>query len=231
MLTLTACGASTVAPTAAPATHAPVHAAVGQGVHGMVVFGGAHIYASHLPLYHHPHAAQVVVELAPDEPLAGELRTALAAATADTSSMITFEPDRFDLGTLEPGAAAPRALTGTLYRGHFERGGTPWREHVSLGLRRVVVFRALDAGAHEAARADLAFGDGDEVFLLHRIGGRPSCDRIDALRGPAPGGASELVDGAGDPADDPCAPPTTAMLAARGWSWQRLVYLERDDLK
>ena len=215
LVVLLACGSHTAPP---PIAHA-------HGVHGMVVFGRDHLFASHLPLYHAPHDWQVILEVAPDAvsepgraPVArGGERTdndiaAKWRAELGDAPLVTFEPEPFDLIRLAPDAADPlRDVSGTVYRGHFERGGTAWQK-VRLHIERVLLFRKVDPHGSAAKSDYFAFGDGAESYLVHAIGARPDVDEIYATTTPAPATATPVSMDA-------------ATLAAA-----RLVYRETDDL-
>jgi hypothetical protein len=189
-------------------SHTPPPVAHAHGVHGMVVFGHDHLFASHLPLYHAPHDWQVILEVAPDAVVAAKWRAELGDAP-----LVTFEPEPFDLIRLAPDAADPlREVAGTVYRGHFERGGTAWQK-VRLRVERVLLFRKVDPHAATAKSDYFAFGDGAESYLVHAIGARPDVDEIYATTAPPPAGA---------------AAPVTADAAALAAA--RLVYRETDDL-
>jgi hypothetical protein len=167
----------------------PLPAAHAQGVHGMVVFGRDHFFASHLPLYRPPHDWQVVLEVAPTADVAARWRAELGDA-----ALVTFEPEPFDLVRLAPGASDPiHDIAGTVYRGHFERGGTSW-QRVTLHVERVLLFRKVDAHAATAKRDFFAFGAGGESYVVHAIGARPDVDEIYAIASPPPIGAAVPVD-------------------------------------
>jgi hypothetical protein len=196
----------------------------------MLLFGHEHLYASHLPLYRGPHAAQVILELAPVDPAVTD-----AYRREFGDELTTLEPESFDLGRLAPGAVEPLTeFRGVIYRGHFERGGQPWRQ-VALRVIRVLVFRTLDAAASDEPQpVYFAFGAGDETFLARKIGGRPDCDQILAVDGPAPvGTAIERADPSALPAapGDPCPSTPTALIASQAWGRPRMVYQERADLQ
>jgi hypothetical protein len=220
--------AAAPSPRSSPVSAAPepVRAAPEQahGVHGMVVFGGARLFASHLPLYHHPHDWQVVLEIAPaDAGVARALRDDLAAG-----ALVTLEPEAFDLARFAPDAREPlRDFVGSLYRGHFERGGAKVHAAVHLSVRSVLLFRRLRAdGAPDAPRW-LAFGTGDATFLVHVLGPRPEVDTIVAVEGAAPA-APSLVDAEPATADGM---PTPAWLGQHGWRAGRVVYREAEELR
>lgn len=157
------------------ATPALSHA---HGVHGMVLFGEpGRVFASHLPLYRHPHDWQVVLELAPaDEPGQQQVNALLAAG-----GLLTLEPERFDLWRLKPGASAPLSqFQATLYRDHFERGGEKL-QNLSWQVNRVWWFEPVrvdnEASAHHyfVIASD---GAGQTGWLLHKVERRPDVDQI-----------------------------------------------------
>jgi hypothetical protein len=187
----------------------PPQAVHAHGVHGMVVFGREHFFASHLPLYHAPHDWQVILEVAPPADVAVRWRSELGDAP-----LVTFEPEPFDLMRLAPDAASPlRDIAGTIYRGHFERGGAPW-QRVQLHVERVLLFRKVDPRGTTAKSDYFAFGATGERYLVHAIGARPDVDEIFATAGTAPSGAATAVSVGPD------------VLATA-----QLVYREVDDLK
>lgn len=157
-------------PEAAPA---PSHA---HGVHGMVLFGEpGRIFASHLPLYRHPHDWQVVLELEPGTETAKVLTSELLA----NGSLLTLEPERFDLFQLRTGAREPlRQFRAALYLGHFERGGSnldtfTWR------IKRTWWFKPVKTDVVGSGQRYLVIGDGPgKQWLLHRVERRPDVDQI-----------------------------------------------------
>jgi hypothetical protein len=166
VLALIACSS---APAEAP-PRAPT--ATRMGVHGMVLFGGPRQFLSHLPMYHPPHDAQLVLEV----------RTAgdgLPAAFSD--QLYTIEPERFGLDSLRDGTRT--RFTATVYRGNFEQGGVPIARGVAFEVVRVVLDRPLAAGdAIAAAPEYLALGQRGAVALVHLLGGAPGFDHVVTAR-------------------------------------------------
>lgn len=160
------------------ATPTPSHA---HGVHGMVLFGEpGRVFASHLPLYRHPHDWQVVLELAPaDEPGQQQVNALLAAG-----GLLTLEPERFDLWRLKPGASDPmNQFKAALYRGHFERGGKKLDEIV-WQVKRTLVFEPVriafspDAGHRYFQIGVEGDGHGGRFWLLHKVERVPDTDQV-----------------------------------------------------
>lgn len=83
----------------------PVAQAVGYGSHGMAVFGGRDgLYASHLPMFHAPHDAQVLLRFRlADASVDASLRARLALRP----QLWTLDPESFDLHRLQPGNPEP----------------------------------------------------------------------------------------------------------------------------
>jgi hypothetical protein len=217
--------------TPAAAQHDPT-----AGTHGMVIFGARGELLSHLPLYRAPHDWQMLlrVSLAADgatsvpDPVA-----TLAADRAATGEVLyTLEPEPFAHSELASGER--REFRGTLYRGHFERGGVPIARGVVVRTEAVLHRCPLLAGQpHASAGQHLLIASGGEGFLVHRIDGAPDFDQILEVRADAalPEGASEV---------------TSALTGARGVGERielhgggapvvvevvRQIYLERGDLE
>jgi hypothetical protein len=149
-------------------------------IHGMLLFGEETLYFSHLPMFHRPHHFQVIVEVEFDD----ATREVLAAdRKADAEHIWTFEPERFAITDLDPSGRDPvrSSLRGTIFHGHFERGGRPIAEDVAAQIRHVVHFRTLDDASAHDNNADLrylTFGRDGEFHLAHYISARPDFDHI-----------------------------------------------------
>jgi hypothetical protein len=187
------------------------------GRHGMVLFGADPVYLSHLPMYMCPHNFQVLLEA---ELEADTLDTLRADRVRHGDGLYTFDPDPFPIAELEPddGVPARTSMTGTLVRGHFERGGTPIAKGVHVTVARVVWFRELDgAPGADTGLPYLCFGRGDQVFLAHELTGRPNFDQVLAVRF-VPGTVRTQV---GHPLDDD--------VAELRYEQAQLVAFGRDD--
>jgi len=177
--------------------HEPMHAsgegdASGEthGVHGMLVLGGQRtndtlrspVYVSHLPMFMAPHDFQVILRVAGEA--AGTYGDFVAHFGA--FEIYTFMPEPFSIDELDPSDEAPARTTfgGSLFRGHFERGGTEIASDVSLEVERVIHFRRFSADARDAARGQLrylCFGERDAAFLAHLITAPPDFDQVLAV--------------------------------------------------
>ncbi len=153
----------------------------GWGGHGMAVFGGHEaLYASHLPMFHAPHDAQVVLRFhLRDSAVDSALRAALVAHP----ELWTLDPEAFDLYRIAPDHPQPlRAFNARFVQGHFERGGRARFAAQAVVIDKVIIFRRLDDAprTHSAGRYRM-IGAGVEHFLVKEIDRRPDFDVIVAL--------------------------------------------------
>jgi hypothetical protein len=106
------------------------------GGHGMIVFGDASgTWMSHIPMFHSPHDAQVILQV--------EL-SGLPAAKKSldfSGANFTFSPDAFSLNDLISGRID--SFRGSLFRGNFELGGTEVAKQVQVKVVAVKLARAL----------------------------------------------------------------------------------------
>lgn len=180
-------------PFAAPAlaqTPAHGHADETDGVHGMLLFGETEVYASHLPLYRAPHDWQMIlaVRLLPGDGALSDPQAAYRRDVRESGERIyTLEPERFAHSVLAGVAEGrPVRFRATIYRGHFERGGTSILRDVVVEVTRVVERRRLDAAEADGDEARyLLFGGGGSAFLAHRVAGAPDFDQVMAIDLPA----------------------------------------------
>lgn len=145
--------------------------------HGMVLFGTERTYLSHLPLFKTPNDYQVI--LAVRFGLLPNGKDAQAVYLKDKgeygADFYTFEPETF---VLADQIAAKKAFKGTLYRGHFARGGTPIAKDVPVNIETILHFRKLDPKAPAARDQWLLFGTKREAYFAHRISTPPDFDQI-----------------------------------------------------
>ncbi|WP_164205420.1 hypothetical protein [[Micrococcus luteus] ATCC 49442] len=150
------------------------------GVHGMLLFGDDAIFMSHLPMFESPHNFQVILEVVLDD-----AASQLLSADRETNgnSLYTFEPEEFHITELDPSGdgQARSSIAGTIYRGHFERGGHPIARGVDAAVRTVVYFKELDVAAAHSATQELTylcFGRAQQIHLAHRITASPDFDQV-----------------------------------------------------
>lgn len=154
------------------------------GVHGMLLFGEDALYLSHLPMFEGPHNYQVIAEVTFDDAANEALRVDRGA---DGEDLYTFEPVVFPITELDPSDGGPvrSAIEGTIYHGHFERGGSPIARGAVAQVHNVVYFNELDIEAKHDADQDLSyvcFGRPDQLHLAHRITASPDFDQVLAAR-------------------------------------------------
>lgn len=197
-------GAAAIAPTGHPAAMAacstPTRSLPACGhdlpaVHGMLLVGRKTLYLSHLPMFHAPHDYQVILEVH----LRGTSGDPAAAYNHDRDTtgapLYTLVPEPFVLPDV---VAHHRSFGATIFRGHFERGGVPILEHVTVDIQRVVLFRHFEPGAVKPTHASyLLFGKGDETFLAHWIVAAPDFDQMLAVKPQTP--IADAVQAAGLP--------------------------------
>lgn len=186
------------------------------GSHGMLVVGSDVVYLSHLPIFHVPHDYQLIFEAALDaDVLAGYRRD--SATHVDT--YYTLVPT--GRWVLPDTIVAGASFRADLYRGHFERGGTPIRQGVKVTVRNIVHFRRFDAGRKPDPAQWIAFGRGREQFLAHRIEGAPDMDQVVQLASPPAEGQAVRLPQSGElkPGD-----------AVASGSVRRVIYTEYGDL-
>ena len=152
------------------------------GVHGMLVLGGQRtdtalrspIYVSHLPMFSSPHDFQVILRVG------GEAADRYGDFVAHFGSdpIYTFEPEEFSIDELDPspaGGAARTSFGGTLYRGHFERGGSKIATDVSFEVEQAIHYRRFRSspGPARGPLRYLWFGQRDAAFLAHLVEAPP----------------------------------------------------------
>lgn len=140
--------------------------------HGMMLMGNETIYASHLPMFHSPHDYQIILilELTKDDQVIyqqdrknhpGEL-------------VYTIEPETFVLPEM---INYTRIFKASIYRGHFERGGSSFLKNITVKIKKVIYYKQFDKNATKPDNLHyLLFGNAKEQFLVHQISSRPDFD-------------------------------------------------------
>jgi len=151
------------------------------GQHGMALFGGKEgLYASHLPMFHAPHDAQVILQLRLSDPaLDRAVRTRLDGKTA----LWTISPEKFELDQFAPDHKAPfPRFRADLVLGHFEQGGKTQYANAKVIVEKVLYFQRLSAKPSTSATARyMQVGSGRQRFLVKLIDSRPDFDHIVAI--------------------------------------------------
>jgi hypothetical protein len=154
------------------------------GIHGMLLFGEGKIYLSHLPMFDPPHNFQALLQVT----LSGEGTEPHSAYLKDraatSAKLYTFVPEEFPMSGLVGDSSQPPPVTsfkGSIFRGHFERGGTQLLAGVTASVDEVVYLEELDGTAKPLDGQKLEYlclGEPGELFLAHIITSRPSFDHI-----------------------------------------------------
>ena len=166
------------------------------GTHGMLLFGDRTLYLSHLPMFDEPHNFQVLLEITyanGDEAPAEQYRR---DRQSSGEQLYTLVPEKFHLSDLVssgfPEPPKRDSFRGTVFRGHFERGGEAITGEIEVKVSNVTYFQQLDPEA--AHRADskltyLCFGEPGDLFAAHQIDARPDFDHVLGIALPGEGSA------------------------------------------
>ncbi len=151
----------------------PKHLQDPPGFHGMLMFGqGDTFYISHLPMFHKPHDYQAIVEVR----LKPDAKAKYQAEMKRKGGYATFSPEGNFV--LPEQVIAKKPITGSLFQGHFERGGSELMS-TELELVRVVFYKKINPNDKKPAKEKyIIFGKGDEYFMAHEVFQRPNVDEI-----------------------------------------------------
>jgi hypothetical protein len=134
--------------------------------------------------YVSPHRFQVILEVSFKKN--GREATPLYVREREKrpgSELYTFQPAPLVLTSLkhDDTSAKVTAFSGTVFRGHLERGGEPIPElsDVEANITRVIHFREFDPGVRRPEHLEyILFGAGEELFAAHVISKPPDFDHI-----------------------------------------------------
>lgn len=155
------------------------------GSHGMVLFtDGMNLFASHMPLYSTPHDYQLIyqVKTSKQQLIINYLKS-VATESSDRylARMVTILPQPFDLNLLIN--QQPLSIPATVFKGHFERGGTPWFEDIQFEFVQMLVNKKVTlprantkTKEHQWMMRELSLSK-DKIFI-HLINEKPSFDAI-----------------------------------------------------
>lgn len=160
---------------------------VKMGLHGMLLFGSQYgLFASHLPMFHQPHNAQVVYQLSFADPkIQAEVIKGIRASANSHDPVWTIVPTTFDLSLLDP--QHPQSitqLTVDVVKGHFERGGEMQWQAQTINVDKMELFTLLPLESGLAKEANnhyfnLNYKPNDKVqFLVNTLTSRPDADHI-----------------------------------------------------
>jgi hypothetical protein len=155
-------------------------------VHGMLMVGEARVLLSHLPMFHAPHNQQIVLEASLSAPSFDPQNKYVEDRSVTQTRIYTWVPKPFVLSDLL--APRPTTMVGTIFRGHFERGGVAiTADDVEARVQRVLYSRRLvPSDPPLAERRYVMFGSPSEPFLAHVITRPPDFDQVTAIQIAAP---------------------------------------------
>lgn len=140
------------------------------GVHGMaLMWVDGKVLASHMPLHHGKHAVQLVVELKPQPEQLQNIKTLFR-----DYELVSLMPETFSLTELRQGKITH--FSGTVFGGHFERGGKALLKNVRFTVGEQLLNEQLiaqDNGTYHVISLNSQLS-----LLVHRIGDKPSFDQI-----------------------------------------------------
>lgn len=201
--------------------------------HGMAVLGHHKVYLSHLPMFHSPHDYQVIAEVEFD---ASAKSIYDGGATSD-SDLFTLAPDEDFV--LPDRVQAGKSFPATLFKGHFERGGTVIASDVQVKIKKVLYFKKFQPGEAKPDQAQyLYFGNEQEQFIAHIITAKPDFDQIMSIQvtNALPLIESVLLTLPGNKNDEPLKVPSTVVGFSNQDNQQinlqllSNIYLESGDL-
>jgi hypothetical protein len=158
------------------------------GIHGMLLFGEQRVYLSHLPMFDPPHNFQVLLQVTMSGGDSDPRSAYLGDRAATGAKLYTFVPEEFPMLGLAGSFGQPPSVTsfgGTIFRGHFERGGSQLLTGVTATVDEVLYLEQLDGDAKPFDGQELeyiCFGQPGALFLAHKIQNRPSFDHIVSFR-------------------------------------------------
>lgn len=147
-------------------------------VHGMLIVGGSKILLSHLPMFHSPHDYQILLEVTLREDGGDPTARYLDDRSTSGERIYTWVPEPFVLPSLL--APSSGVMQGTVFRGHFERGGTAITSNrVHADITRILYSRKFTSEREPSLNLQyILFGTPTESFLAHFITRPPDYDHI-----------------------------------------------------
>ncbi len=154
-------------------------------VHGMALIGDQTLFLSHLPLFssperRSPHNYQALLEAAFSD--ARHQTQYIADRKESKTKLYTVEPEKFvltDLITTDSDRIRVASFKATIYRDHFERGGTPIIKDARLMILNTIHLRAFDSSLERPSKIEyILFGKGNQTFGAHKITRPPDFDHL-----------------------------------------------------
>lgn len=154
------------------------HMADPPSIHGMLLFGQETIYLSHLPMFHNPHDYQVLLEVEIPESVKNQYIKSIKNNPSET--VYTIVPESFVLPEI---VKNPKSFKAQLYKGHFERGGSPMTNAIEFKINKVLYFKKFTPDAIKPQLSSyILIGNEKEQFLIHTVVSKPDFDYVTKVR-------------------------------------------------
>lgn len=143
-----------------------------EGIHGMALFGtSGDIFASHMPLYHKPHNAQLIYKVKSSN-------VALFQVVKD-NELVTIKPEKFNLQRLMRGESF--IINADIYIGHFEREGMLVYQNFPIEFDEQLYVREFTELAESSNKQEyemIKYSQKSGHLFVHKITQAPSYDQI-----------------------------------------------------
>jgi hypothetical protein len=154
------------------------------GLHGMVLFGRAHYFLEHIPMFQRPHNEQLVMRVSLRDANGAVIERDFGDAGYTVKPTTQFSLDDLTLGKRV-------TFTGDIHRGSFETGGPVLLRNVKVSVDEVLVARNLPGSEPIASDEQEYFlvGDADDAYVTNMIRdsrGVQHIMRVDAVVGVVP---------------------------------------------
>ncbi|MDB9786669.1 hypothetical protein OAB57_01065 [Bacteriovoracaceae bacterium] len=156
----------------------PHHMTDAPSVHGMLLFGQDKIYLSHLPMFHNPHDYQVLFEVEISE--FAKSKYLQSIENDPSESVYTIVPESFVLPDI---AKNPKSFKAQLFKGHFERGGSPITNVIEFKINKVLYFKKFVPNTIKPQMSSyILIGNEKEQFLIHTVVAKPDFDYVTKVK-------------------------------------------------
>lgn len=156
-------------------------------MHGMLIVGEETVYVSHLPMFTMPpHRYQAILEVTfttamgdPQAEYARDRRESGESLYTLAPNEQFLLPDLISTASEQPARASFR---GSVFRGHFEKGGQKILD-VVVTVTKTIHFHEFEPDTQALPGLEyFLFGKGQERFLAHLITRPPDFDQILAVK-------------------------------------------------